>query len=90
MSEPAAGKHAEQWIRRDVLAEVLDIIAHETDIAIDASKIIAIEKYVVEQKDENSYSKIVYSVYLPSWRLWLKVENYNGKRYVEYNFYSSE
>jgi hypothetical protein len=94
MSKPALSplleKEAELWIRRDVLAEVLDIIVHETDISLDISKIVAVEKYVVEQRDEDNYTKIVYNVYLPTWRLWLKVENYNGKRYVEYNFYASD
>ena len=94
MSKPALSpiyeKQIETWIRKDILAEVLDIIVHETDITLDISKIVAIEKYVVEQYDEDNYSKIVYNVYLPTWRLWLKVENYKGKRYVEYNFYSSD
>jgi hypothetical protein len=87
---PLLGKKVETWIRRDVLAEVLDIIVHETDISLDISKIIAIDKYVVECKDEGKDCKTVYNIYLPSWRLWLKVESFNGKKYVEYNFYASD
>ena len=94
MSKPALspllGKRVESWVRKDVLAEVLDIIVHETDIAININKIIAIEKNVIECKDDGSRCVTVYEVYLPSWKLWIRTEKLNGKTYTEWKFYPSD
>jgi hypothetical protein len=87
---PLLEKKVETWIRRDVLVEALDIIAHETDIAIDINKIIAVEKSVIECKDDGSMCITVYEVYLPSWKLWIKTEKLNGKTYTEWKFHPSD
>jgi hypothetical protein len=75
----------ENWTNKDVVLEALNIIHNKTKIAVDASKILAVEKIGDGCNDDEPNCSTTFVIYLPSLRIWLKYEKRNGIEFVETN-----
>jgi hypothetical protein len=73
----------ENWTNKDVVLEALNILHNKTKIAVDTTKVIAVEKTMDScEYDPNNCSK-VFIMYLPGYKIWLRYDVENGKEYVD-------
>jgi hypothetical protein len=73
----------ENWTNKDVVLEALNIVHNKTKIAVDSSKILAVDKVLDTCIDGSTRCEKRFRIYLPSLRIWLRYEKRNDIEYVE-------
>jgi hypothetical protein len=78
----------ENWTNKDIVLDALNIIHNKTDIAIDVSKILVVEKLADSCLENNDKCEKTFIIYMPSIRIWLKYEKNGNYDYAEAKIYS--
>jgi hypothetical protein len=73
-----------KWTRSSIVLEALSIIQSKTDLAVDTSKILAIEKSIDSCDGTSNRCEKVFHIYMPGLYIWLHYELINGREFVEW------
>jgi hypothetical protein len=73
----------ENWTNKDIVLDALNIIHNKTDLAIDTSKILAVEKLVDSCIENNDKCEKTFIIYMPGLRIWLRYERDGYKDYAD-------